>query len=234
MNAYGIAPLLAHPRDRAAGVEAARERDADPLADRQRGEDDALRNGADGHAAPCEPLRADLVGELGAGERLARDEHDGVLARDRARDVRMPGDVDRLGERARVAVRRREHDQVAARLDRQRPARQRLGELLAVAAVLGERVDEPAARVAHLDQAELVDVARYGRLHDLVALASQAHRRARPASRAAARGRVAGSRHGARCGSCVQHLREDLEGMVDVRVVRRRAAARAAGRSRRR
>src|SRR5205807_7158164 len=57
--------------------------------------------------------------------------------------------------------------------DRQRPPGQSVRELFAVAAVLGERVDEPAAGVANLDQAELVDVARDGRLDDFVALASQ-------------------------------------------------------------
>src|SRR5207247_2450603 len=43
---------LAHPGERAARVEPAGERDADPLADGERREDDALRGSGDGHAAP--------------------------------------------------------------------------------------------------------------------------------------------------------------------------------------
>ena len=44
---------LAHPRERAAGVEAARERDADALADGERAEDDAAPFGVTGaHASP--------------------------------------------------------------------------------------------------------------------------------------------------------------------------------------
>src|SRR5437899_2108761 len=115
----------------------------------------------------------ELVGQLSAGERLARDEQHGVLAGDRPGDVRMAGDVDRLRQRARIPVGRRQHDEVAARLHRQRPPRQRLRELFAVTTVLGEVVAEPSARDAHLDQPELVHVARDRRLHDLVTFAAK-------------------------------------------------------------
>jgi hypothetical protein len=47
-------------------------------------------------------VAAQLLRELGAGRRLTRDEQNGVLAGDRARDARMPGEVDRLRERIRV------------------------------------------------------------------------------------------------------------------------------------
>src|SRR5581483_5743143 len=120
-----------------------------------------------------QPLRLQLGGELRARDGLARDEQHGVLAGDRPGDVRVARDVDRLRERARVAVRRRHDDEVAARLGRERPPPQRVGELLARARVFRERVDEPAARMAHLDEAELVHVARDRRLHDLVTLAPQ-------------------------------------------------------------
>src|SRR5258708_30660072 len=82
--------------------------------------------------------------------------------------MRVARDVDRLRERARVAVRRRDDDDVPARLDRQRPPRERLGEVFAVPALLGERVDEAAALVPHLLEPELVDVTRDRRLDDVV------------------------------------------------------------------
>src|SRR5438874_6444027 len=85
----------------------------------------------------------------------------------------MVCDVDRLSQRARIAVRGRDDDEIAARLDGQSPPCQRVRELLAVGTVLCEGIDEPPARVPHLDQAELVDVAGDGRLHDLVAFAPQ-------------------------------------------------------------
>src|SRR5215471_13075975 len=87
--------------------------------------------------------------------------------------MRVAGDVDRLRERARVAVRRRDDHEIATRLDRERPARERRGDLLVEPRILGERVDQPSRRMPDLDQAELVDVARDGRLHDVVALAPQ-------------------------------------------------------------
>src|SRR3954447_617085 len=92
--------------------------------------------------------------------------------------MRMPRDVDRLRERACVAVRRQHDDEVAAWLERQRPARERLRELFVVrAAVLREGVDELPARVPHLDQPELVDVPRDRRLHYLMALVPECVRK---------------------------------------------------------
>ncbi len=167
---------LAHPRERTARVEAAGERDADALADRERGEDHAReREGVDAHTVPSIDSRLQLLGELRARRRLARDEQHGVLAGDRPGDARMVRDVDRLGERARISVRRRHDDEIAARLDRERPAPERDRERV-VHPRLGRarrRVDEPAARVPDLDQAELVNVAGDRGLHDLVPGAAQ-------------------------------------------------------------
>ena len=115
--------VLAHPRKRAARVETAGERDADALADRQRAEDDPRERGrVDAHAAPRIDWARISSASSRARQRLARDEQHGVLARDRPRDVRMVRDVDRLGERARVPVRRRDDDEVPARLDRAAPS----------------------------------------------------------------------------------------------------------------
>src|SRR5205807_3029774 len=48
---------LAHPSERARGVEPAGEGDADALPDRERGEDDVLCGGGDAHAAPSSRCR---------------------------------------------------------------------------------------------------------------------------------------------------------------------------------
>ena len=79
------------------------------------------------------------------------------------------GGVDRVGERRGEPARRHDHEQVPGRREAARPAAQRAGQLVEPADVgrARQRVDEPALVVAHLDEAELVDVARDGRLHGL-------------------------------------------------------------------
>ena len=78
-------------------------------------------------------------------------------------------------ERVRVAGRRLDDDQLAGRRDRQRPAPQRgVSSSRRVEVVgAGQRVDEPAVAGPHLDEAELRDVARDGRLDGVEALLAQ-------------------------------------------------------------
>src|SRR5262249_51831839 len=74
----GDGAVLAHPRERAAGVETAGERDADALAHGQRAEDDAvLPEGVEAHAAPSsrierisEASSAPAVGSAAASSRV--------------------------------------------------------------------------------------------------------------------------------------------------------------------
>ena len=69
----------------------------------------------------------------------------------------------------------RMHGEVAARVDRHRPAAQRGGQLREPVEVdrAGQRVDEPAVAVAGLHEPELGDVARDGGLDRVVALLAQ-------------------------------------------------------------
>src|SRR3990170_1505011 len=116
-------------------------------------------------------MLSELVAELGAGDAFPRDDENRVLAGDRAEDVRVPRLVHRLGEGAGIARRRLDDEEVVARVDGERPAAQREGELAMSVGVRGarRRVDEAAARRAHLDEAELGDVAGDGGLDDFVA-----------------------------------------------------------------
>ena len=198
--------VLAHPRERAARVEAARERDPDALADGQRAEDDARA---------CRRLARTLTRarpRCSAGR--ARASSAPVMpSRAATKIVLSPaivpatsarfGAVDRLGERGREPRRRADDEQPVRRRHLARPAPQRARELVQPANVGGarERVDEPAVRVAHLDQPELRDVARDRRLDGVDARARAARRRAPPGSRAAAAARAAGSPPAARTSS---------------------------------
>ena len=79
--------------------------------------------------------------------------------------------VDRLRERARVAGGRRHDDEAAVRgLDADGvPAHRSTDRAQPIGVARpGRRVDQPAARGAHLDEPELGDVARDGRLDDVV------------------------------------------------------------------
>ena len=99
--------------------------------------------------------------------------------------------------------------------------------------VLGRGVDEPAGGVAHLHEPELADVARHGRLHDVVAGGAQRvgelglGRDALLADEAQDRALALAPIHAS------TSSRID-EGVVDFVRPRRRAAARGAGRARRR
>src|SRR3954453_5319741 len=78
----------------------------------------------------------------------------------------MVGLVDRVPARSREAARRERDDERVARLDRERPAAEGLLEL-AQAIEVGRAlllVDESATRDPHLDEPELGDVPRDGRL----------------------------------------------------------------------
>ena len=79
--------------------------------------------------------------------------------------------VDRLGERVRVAGRRRHDDERAGSLDRDRVPAHRRSERAQPVAVRGarRRVDEPTTRRAHLHETEVGDVARDRRLDDVEA-----------------------------------------------------------------
>src|SRR3954451_24190802 len=116
-------------------------------------------------------MRSDLGRERVAVGRLAGHEEDGVLAGDRPGDHRVARLVHGLRERARIAGRRDDDEQVPARLAFEGPALERGAELVAAARVggAGRRVHEVAGRVAHLHEPELVDVPRDGRLDDVVA-----------------------------------------------------------------
>src|SRR4051812_13181537 len=84
--------------------------------------------------------------------------------------MRMAGVVDRVPECSREASRSEDDDQAVARLDPERPAPDRLLEVtqaVEVACARG-RIDEAAVRRPHLDETELGDVTRDGRLHGLV------------------------------------------------------------------
>ncbi len=161
--------VLAHPGERAARVEPARERDPDPLADRQRVEDDAGRN-VDAHrwlrrwASSSTPRQA-----------VARGDEDGVVAGDRAGHLGQRGVVDRVGERGGEAARRLDHEHRPGGGRLAHEAAQRAGQLVEPVQVgcAGHRVDEAALVVAHLDETELRDVARDGRLHGVDAERAQ-------------------------------------------------------------
>src|SRR5262245_27806378 len=103
-----------------------------------------------------------LVAEGGGGCSLPRRDEDRVVAGEGAGDEWMTALVDRLGQRVRVARRRREDDEAAlSGLDGEGVAAHRgpdRAELVGVARALG-RIDEPAARRAHLHEPELRDVA---------------------------------------------------------------------------
>src|SRR5262249_41821075 len=93
-----------------------------------------------------------------------------VLARDGSEDVGVDGLVDRLAQRARETGRGEDEDEVLVALDAERPAAERELEVAQAVGIgrAGRRVDESAAARADLDEAELLDVARHGRLDDLV------------------------------------------------------------------
>ncbi len=165
--------VLAHPRDRAARVEAAGEGDADVLGDRERAEDRASACVFDQAHAACllawisSASCAPVVGSRAMRRTVFSPATVPAISR-------MAREIDRLRQRLRVAVRRRDDDEVAARLDGRAPSAQaRPRRPVEAGRVLGERVDETAARVAHLHEAELVDVARDRRLDDVVPLAAQ-------------------------------------------------------------
>src|SRR3954452_9488229 len=111
-------------------------------------------------------MSAQLVAEGGRGDPGDRDDEDGVLARHGGEHVRMVGLVDRVAERSREAARREDDDERVARLDRERPAAEGLLELAQAIEVRRALllVDERPARGAHLDEPELGDVPRDGRL----------------------------------------------------------------------
>ena len=90
--------VLAHPGERAARVEPARERDPDPLADRQRAEDHARLLASRSQQAP------QLGRELGGRDAVAAGDEDGVVAGDRAGDL-----VQVRRRRSRRRARRRSH-----------------------------------------------------------------------------------------------------------------------------
>ena len=104
----------------------------------------------------------------------ARDE-DGVVAGDRARDLGQRRLVDRVGERGGEAARRVDHEHRAGGCSLADPAAQRRRELVEPAQVGGarQRVDQPAVAVPHLDEPELRDVARDGRLDGVDPVAAQ-------------------------------------------------------------
>ena len=151
----GHGTVLAHPRDRAAGVEAARERDADALADRERTQDRTAggrRRLGDAHSPPPSMQRVQFLRNLASGVRFAGRDEDRVVTSDRAGHLRQPGAVDRVRERNGDAARRLDDDDRPRRCERARPAAQRGGQLVAVPEIggPGEGVDEPSVRGAHL------------------------------------------------------------------------------------
>src|SRR5207244_13487037 len=65
-------------------------------------------------------VMAQLLFEDGAGDALAGDDHDRVVAGDGAEHLRQPRLVDRLRERVRVTGRRLDDEQVPGRVERHR------------------------------------------------------------------------------------------------------------------
>ena len=207
--------VLAHPGDGAARVEAAREGDADALADRERAED--RRRSASAPTLTPSPVR----GDGGTRPRarapvcgVARRDEDGVVARDRSGDVGQPGGVDRIGERSgearAVSARRAATRTASARppsAERRRSARRAAPEI----GRAGKRVHEPAFGVADLDETELRDVARDGRLHGFDARRAQRLGDLRLRRQRLLAGRAGESSPAARTSSSREHLREQVE-----------------------
>ena len=155
---------------------------------------------AQGHVVPSPRCAVSSAPSVSAPCGIARGEEDRVVARDRAGDRRVAALVDRLRERGGVPGRGLHDHELPGDLDADRVAPHRgrdRPEPVGVARAR-RRVDEPAARGAHLDEPELGDVARDGRLHRLVAVGAAAPRRARPGSRSPARRRCGGSRRDGR------------------------------------
>src|SRR5215207_2743884 len=116
-----------------------------------------------------------LLGELGAADALSRRDEDRVVAGDRSCDVAERRCVEHAGKRVCVARRRRDDEQVARGNERQREPAERGGQLAQAVEVACARVrvDEPPVLVANLDEPELRDVARDGRLDGFEAAVAQ-------------------------------------------------------------
>ncbi len=118
-------------------------------------------------------VRGELGLQLPRRRAVLGGDEDRVVAGERSGDRRVGALVDRLGERARVARRRRHDDEPAARrLDARRVAPHRGADRAQPVGIAGagRGIDQPPARGPHLDEAELRHVTRDRRLDDVVAL----------------------------------------------------------------
>src|SRR6478736_2741321 len=103
-----------------------------------------------------EVVRERIAELVGAGA-VADGDEDRVVARDRAGDLREVRVVDRVGERDRETACRVDHELVEA---------PQVGRA-------GQRIDQPAVAVSHLDEPEPRDVARHRGLHGVDALVAE-------------------------------------------------------------
>src|SRR3954453_10833239 len=110
----------------------------------------------------------ELLGDLRATDALGRDHEERVVAGDGAEDLRQRGTVECRADDVRRARRGAEHDDVAGVSDLHDPVAEHPAQVVfRRALLLGEvryGVDALAARGAHLDGTDLLEVARHGRL----------------------------------------------------------------------
>ena len=130
--------VLAHPRERAARVEAAGEGDPDALADRQRAEDDAELRRADAHVFPSRSMPELRRRARRRSCRRARRRRRCCRRRSCPRPRAAPPRRSRRRAR-REAARRLDDEQRARRRQLARPAAQRRRELVEPAQVGGAR-----------------------------------------------------------------------------------------------